>query len=111
MLAKVCSVPVNGIEAYPVEAEVNAGCGDAIIVMMDLPETASLTLKAPKEGLEKEPLFAAPVKPYEPGRLSSGAAAEVAGVPKPLFVAKLADYGVCTFDLKKGESQREMKPG
>src|SRR5690242_464024 len=27
MLAKVCSAAVNGIEAYPVEVEVNAGWG------------------------------------------------------------------------------------
>jgi hypothetical protein len=34
MLAKVCSAAVNGIEAYPVEAEVNAGYGDPIIVIV-----------------------------------------------------------------------------
>jgi hypothetical protein len=34
MLAKVCSAAVNGIEAYPVEVEVNAGFGDTIIVML-----------------------------------------------------------------------------
>jgi hypothetical protein len=28
MLAKVCSAALNGIEAYPVEVEVNAGWGD-----------------------------------------------------------------------------------
>jgi len=28
MLAKVCSAAVNGIEAYPVEVEVNVGWGD-----------------------------------------------------------------------------------
>jgi hypothetical protein len=28
MLAKVCSAAVSGIEAYPVEVEVNAGYGD-----------------------------------------------------------------------------------
>jgi hypothetical protein len=33
MLAKVCSAAVNGIEAYPVEVEVNAGHGDTIIVV------------------------------------------------------------------------------
>ena len=27
MLAKVCSAAVNGIEAYPVDVEVNAGYG------------------------------------------------------------------------------------
>jgi hypothetical protein len=34
MLAKVCSAAVNGIEAYPVEVEVNAGFGDTIIVIV-----------------------------------------------------------------------------
>ncbi|HYG36342.1 MAG TPA: hypothetical protein VEC99_16230 [Clostridia bacterium] len=34
MLAKVCSAAVNGIEAYPVEVEVNAGYGDTIIVII-----------------------------------------------------------------------------
>ena len=34
MLAKVCSAAVNGIEAYPIEVEVNAGYGDTIIVIV-----------------------------------------------------------------------------
>jgi len=34
MLAKVCSAAVNGIEAYPVEVEVNAGYGDTLIVIV-----------------------------------------------------------------------------
>ena len=33
MLAKVCSAAVNGIEAYPVEVEVNAGWGDTVVVI------------------------------------------------------------------------------
>ncbi len=40
MLAKVCSAAVNGIEAYPVEVEVNAGWGDTVIVIVGLPDTA-----------------------------------------------------------------------
>lgn len=40
MLAKVCSAAVNGIEAYPVEVEVNAGWGDSIIVIVGLPDAA-----------------------------------------------------------------------
>jgi predicted HTH domain antitoxin len=80
-------------------------------VVMSLPETASLPLKVPNEAMGKELLFAAAVKLYELGRLSSGAAADLAGVPKPLFLSKLSDYGVCTFDLKKEELQREMALG
>jgi magnesium chelatase family protein len=40
MLAKVCSAAVNGIEAYPVEVEVNAGWGDTVVVIVGLPDTA-----------------------------------------------------------------------
>jgi len=40
MLAKVCSAALNGIEAYPVEVEVNAGFGDTIIVIVGLPDAA-----------------------------------------------------------------------
>lgn len=34
ILARVCSAAVNGIEAYPVEVEVNAGWGDTLIVII-----------------------------------------------------------------------------
>ena len=40
MLAKVCSAAVNGIEAYPVEVEVNSGWGDTLIVIVGLPDAA-----------------------------------------------------------------------
>ena len=40
MLARVCSAAVNGIEAYPVEVEVNAGWGDTNIVIVGLPDAA-----------------------------------------------------------------------
>jgi hypothetical protein len=34
MLAKVCSAAVNGIDAYPVEVEVNAAFGDTLKVIV-----------------------------------------------------------------------------
>ncbi len=40
MLAKVCSAAVNGIEAYPVEIEVDSGYGDTIVVIVGLPDAA-----------------------------------------------------------------------
>jgi len=36
MLAKVSSAALQGIEAYPVEVEVNAGWGDTLIVNIGL---------------------------------------------------------------------------
>jgi hypothetical protein len=35
MLARVCSAALNGIEAYPVEVEVNAGYGDTLVVIIE----------------------------------------------------------------------------
>ncbi len=40
MLARVCSAAVNGIEAYPIEVEVNAGYGDTLVVIVGLPDAA-----------------------------------------------------------------------
>jgi magnesium chelatase family protein len=40
MLARVCSAAVNGIEAYPVEVEVNVGWGETLIVIVGLPDAA-----------------------------------------------------------------------
>jgi len=40
MFAKVCSAAVNGIEAYPVEVEVNAGFGDTIAMIVGLRDAA-----------------------------------------------------------------------
>jgi hypothetical protein len=34
MLARVCSAALNGIEAYPIEVEVNAGYGDTLVVIV-----------------------------------------------------------------------------
>jgi magnesium chelatase family protein len=40
MLARVCSAALNGIEAFPVEVEVNAGYGDTLVVIVGLPDAA-----------------------------------------------------------------------
>src|SRR5882672_4632794 len=40
MLARVFSAAVNGIEAYPVEVEVNSGWGDTVVIIVGLPDAA-----------------------------------------------------------------------
>ncbi len=77
-------------------------------VTVTLPDKAALALKVPPEALGSELLLAAAVKLYELGKVSSGAAAELAGIPKPLFLIKLADYGVDTFDLTEEELRKEI---
>lgn len=52
--------------------------------------------------------MAAAVKLYELGRLSSGAAAELAGVSRTIFLSRLADYGVQTFQLSEDELREDL---
>jgi magnesium chelatase family protein len=40
MLARVCSAALTGIDAYPIEVEVNAGYGDTLVVIVGLPDAA-----------------------------------------------------------------------
>ena len=53
--------------------------------------------------------MASAVKLYEMGRLSSGAAARLADVPRVVFLSKLADYGVDTFQQDEEELQRRTR--
>ena len=54
-------------------------------------------------------LLAAAVKLYELGELSSGAAAGLAGLPRVVFLARLADFGVDTFRLTETDLLRETR--
>jgi len=40
MLSRICSAALNGIDAYPIEVEVNAGYGDTLVVIVGLPDAA-----------------------------------------------------------------------
>ncbi len=64
---------------------------------LNVPDSTAAALDVPAERLGEELLFAAAVKLHEAGRLSSGAGAELAGVPKPVFLERLAIYGVPVF--------------
>jgi predicted HTH domain antitoxin len=48
------------------------------------------------------------LKLYELGRLSAGAAAELAGLPKPVFLSKMGAYGVDTFNQDRESLQQDM---
>ena len=78
------------------------------MITVAVSDKAKLALKGSADDIGRELLLAAAVKLFELGRLSSGVAAELAGIPKPLFVTKLADYGVDTFDLSEEELRQEL---
>ena len=68
-------------------------------ITLSIPDEALMALKVNPEQMGAELRLAAAIKLYELGRLSSGAAAKLAGVPRVVFLTKLADYGVATFRL------------
>jgi hypothetical protein len=51
MLARVFSAAVNGIEAFPVEVEVNSGWGDTVVVLVVPPNVLTDDLRSVKPAL------------------------------------------------------------
>jgi predicted HTH domain antitoxin len=66
-------------------------------VPIDIPEATLVALKLDAADAAAQLRMAAAMKLFELGRLSSGAAAELAGVPRVAFLAKLGEFGVETF--------------
>ena len=78
-------------------------------ISLTLPDESLIALKLSPEGMAEELRLAAAVKLYELGRLSSGAAAALAGIPRAVFLMKLADYGVPTFRMTEDELREDLR--
>ena len=75
-------------------------------LILEVPDETlrSLQLSAPAAAAEIR--LAAAMKLYELGRLSSGGAARLAGIPRVVFLSRLADDGIDAFTLSPDEIAR-----
>jgi predicted HTH domain antitoxin len=78
-------------------------------LIVSVPDARLAALKVPPGQAADEVRMLAAVKLYEMGRLSTGAAAEFAGIPKPVFLQRLGDYGAPVFDMTEEDFERETR--
>jgi predicted HTH domain antitoxin len=68
-------------------------------ISLEIPEETLIRLKTDLESFAKDLKMLAAVKLFELGKLSSGRAAQLAGIPRVEFLLALRDYQVAPFRL------------
>jgi predicted HTH domain antitoxin len=78
-------------------------------IQIELPDEVLLSLKETPESLSKVIRMAAAAKLYELGKLSSGRAADLAGLSRVRFLQALGQYGVPIFDLTEEKLAQDLR--
>lgn len=76
---------------------------------LSIPNDIPYLLKMSGDELAREMQLLLAVKLFEMGKLTSGKAAELAGVPRVLFLHMLERYGVAAINLDAQEAEYEVE--
>ena len=78
-------------------------------IQLELPDEIFISFKETPRELAQRIRMAAAAKLYELGKLSSGRAAELAGISRVSFLQSLARYNVSIFDVTEEELRKDVK--
>jgi len=78
------------------------------MIQLEVPDEVLISLKETPQTLTRELRIAAAVKWYELGKLSSGRAAQLAGLSRVEFLLMLGRYQVSSFALTAEQLERDV---
>ncbi len=78
-------------------------------ITMTIPDESVKNLAATPDEASARLRMLAAVKLFEMKELSSGAAARLAGIPRVVFLQRLKDFGVATFQQSEQELLEEIR--
>jgi len=87
---------------------VQPGTLGLVTLSIEIPEATLRALGPSPSEAESTVRLAAAMKLHELGHLSSGAAADLAGITRVEFLHKLADFGVDAFRMTPEELNRDL---
>ena len=78
-------------------------------ITVQCPDEVLISLKEDAETFGRDLALAAAMKFYELGRLSSGRAAELAGIPRVEFLSRAGEFRVPAWDLTEKELREDIR--